>query len=77
MTKICLVSYKFYHRMITPNSNISQRQYNIDPIYAYTQLVLTPRKLIKNGVGTTKELRKLLTVGYKTGTVQREGLGGL
>ena len=50
LTKICLVSYKFYHRMITPNSNIFQRQYNIDadPIYA-TQLVLRPRKLIKNG----------------------------
>ena len=49
-TKICLVSYKFFHRMITPNSNIFQRQYNIDadPIYA-TQLVLRPRKLIKNG----------------------------
>ena len=48
--KICLVSYKFFHRMITPNSNIFQRQYNIDadPIYA-TQLVLRPRKLIKNG----------------------------
>ena len=45
-----MVSYKVYHRMITPNSNIFQRQYNIDadPIYA-TQLVLRPRKLIKNG----------------------------
>ena len=64
LTKICLVSYKFYHRMITPNSNIFQRQYNIDPIYA-TQLVLRPRKLIKNGVGTMKELLKLLTVRYK------------
>ena len=65
-TKICLVSYKFYHRMITPNSNIFQRQYNIDadPIYA-TQLVLRPRKLIKNGVGTMKELLKLLTGRYK------------
>ena len=50
LTKICLLSYKFYQRMITPNSNIFQRQYNIDadPIYA-TQLVLRPRKLIKNG----------------------------
>ena len=50
--------------MITPNSNIFQRQYNIDPIYA-TQLVLRPRKLIKNGVGTMKELLKLLTGRHK------------
>ena len=48
LTKICLASYKFYHCMITPNSNIFQRHHNIDPIYA-TQLVLRPRKLIKNG----------------------------
>ena len=45
-----MIFYKDHHRMITPNSNIFQRQYNIDadPIYA-TQLVLRPRKLIKNG----------------------------
>ena len=50
--------------MITPNSNIFQRQHNIDPIYA-TQLVLRPRKLIKNGEGTMKEWLKPLTGRYK------------
>ena len=34
LTKICfkMVFYKDHHRMITPNSNIFQRQYNIDPM---------------------------------------------
>ena len=34
LTKICfkIVFYKDHHRMITPNSNIFQRQYNIDPM---------------------------------------------
>ena len=43
LTKICfkMIFYKDHHRMITPNSNIFQRQYNIDPM---PQLVLTPRK---------------------------------
>ena len=34
LTKICfkMVFYKDHHRMITPNSNIFQRQYNIYPM---------------------------------------------
>ena len=34
LTKICfkMVLYKDHHHMITPKSNIFQRQYNIDPM---------------------------------------------
>ena len=41
LTKICfqMVSYKVYHRMITPNSNIYQSQYKIS-IQCHTGLAL-------------------------------------
>ena len=38
-----MVSYKVYHRMITPNSNIFQSQYKI-LIQCRTGFILRPRK---------------------------------
>ena len=59
LTKICftMVLYKDHHRMVTPNSNIFQRQYNIDPM-PHNLFWKRGRRIIKNSVRTMKELAK-------------------
>ena len=68
LTKICfkMVFYKDHHRMITPNSNIFQRQYNIGPM-PHNLFWNRERRIIKNSVRTMKEWLKPLTGRYKYG----------
>ena len=65
LTKICfkMVFYKDHHRMITPNSNIFQRQYNIYPM-PHNLFWNRERRIIKNSVRTMKEWLKPLTGRY-------------
>ena len=63
LTKICfkMIFYKDHHRMITPNSNIFQRQYNIDPM-PHNLFWNQESRISKNSVKTMKEWLKPLTV---------------
>ena len=63
LTKICfkMIFYKDHHRMITPNSNIFQRQYNIDPM-SHNLFWNQESRISKNSVKTMKEWLKPLTV---------------
>ena len=65
LTKICfkMVFYKDHHRMITRNSNIFQRQYNIYPM-PHNLFWNRERRIIKNSVRTMKERLKPLTGRY-------------
>ena len=65
LTKICfkMVFYKDHHRMITRNSNIFQRQYNIYPM-PHNLFWNRERRIIKNSVRTMKEWLKPLTGRY-------------
>ena len=56
LTKICfkMVFYKDHHRMITRNSNIFQRQYNIYPM-PHNLFWNRERRIIKNSVRTMKD----------------------
>ena len=56
MISLKIVAYKVYHRMITPNSNIDQSQYERS-IQCHTSFILKPRKQ-NNSVRSSVPARK-------------------
>ena len=63
LTKISfkMIFYKDHHRMTTPNSNIFQRQYNID-LMPHNLFWNQESRISKNSLKTMKEWLKPLTV---------------